>query len=123
MKTKFLEALAPKIQTIDVEGYGSVRLRELTVAENDGIRDHVKAMPDSAHSEVGLRVLVASALDDDGQPLLGEDDLVALRQSSGPRVERLVFKALEVNGQLAAAQVDAAKNASAPIASGASASA
>lgn len=125
MKSKLFAALAPRTTDHPVDGFGTIKLRELTVAENDAIAAKVKAMGEAAgSSELGLQLLLASAVNDDGTPMLTEaEDLPELRKSAGQRVQTLVLKVLEINGHKGGEQRVAAKNDSAPTATGASASA
>ena len=97
-KTALLAALACATKTINVDGFGDVTIRQITVAENDGIRASVKADPDAPHSSFGLQLLVASLVNDDGSPVLTAQDLPALRQAAGRKIDRLVEAVLDANG-------------------------
>lgn len=98
-KTSLLAALAATITSPTIEGVGQVNLRQVTVAENDAIR---AAVSDTApRSEFGLRLLVASLINDDGSPVFTEADLPALAQSAGRKVDALVDAVLKANGYAA----------------------
>lgn len=104
IKLGLLAALAPSVSVVEVDGFGPVNIRQLTVAQHDAVRAQVKAMPDAAPSEFGIRMLVASVVDAEGNLVMGDDDLQALRASSGPKVEALMRRALEVQGYAGAAE-------------------
>ena len=91
-----LAALAPTIITIDVEGFGPQRIKQLTVSENDAVRASVGK--ESASSEFGLRLLVASVIDGQGVAMFTEEMIPQLRASSGTKIDTLIKSVLEVNG-------------------------
>ena len=93
---QLLAALAPTTTTIDVEGFGSQTIKQLTVAENDAVRSQVQ--PGAPSSEFGLRLLVAAIVDANGVPLFTPADLPALQASSGTKIDALIKSVLEVNG-------------------------
>lgn len=91
-----LAALASATISTEVEGYGSVNLRQITVADNDAVRAQLKE--GDAPSEFGLRLLISSLVDDEGSAIFAADDIAALRQSSGTKIDALIKKVLENNG-------------------------
>ncbi len=97
-KTDLLAALACATVTTPVDGFGTVNIRQVSVAENDRIRGSIKAEPDAAHSSFGLQLLVASVVDDAGMPVFTVDDIPALRQAAGRKVDKLVEAVLDANG-------------------------
>ena len=93
---QLLAALAPTTSTIDVEGFGPQRIKQLTVAENDAVRKLVTA--DSPPSEFGLRLLVESVVDEQGTAVFTFADLPALQASSGTKIDGLIKQVLAING-------------------------
>lgn len=120
-KTALLAALACVTVPTTVEGFGTVNVRQVSVAENDRIRANIKANPNAEHSSFGLQLLVASVVDDAGQPVFTADDIPALREAAGRKVDKLVEAVLDVNGYGGTEKVGNAL-ASGPTPSGASAS-
>lgn len=98
IKASLLAALAPSIIEEPVDGYGIVRIKQLSVAENDFIRAAVKAEKDAPQSEFGLRLLAASVVDEDGMTVMTPTDLPALRESSGSKIDSLIKRVLQING-------------------------
>lgn len=96
-KISLLAALAAAVTTVPVEGFGDVRLRQLSVVESDKARAEAQKQ-DAEPSEFGLRLLVASVINVDGSPFFTEEDLPALRESAGTKIDSLVAKVLEHNG-------------------------
>lgn len=119
-KSALLAALACASVTVLVDGFGNVTIRQVSVAENDRIRAGIKADPDAAHSSFGLQLLVASVVDDAGVPVFTADDIPALRQAAGRKVDKLVEAVLDANGY--AVEKVGNGQASGPTPSGASAS-
>lgn len=97
-KTALLAALACTTVSTTVPGFGTVNIRQVSVAENDRIRAGIKADPDAAHSSFGLQLLVASVVDDVGMPVFTADDIPALKQAAGRKVDKLVEAVLDANG-------------------------
>lgn len=95
-KTALLAALQATITNVEVEGFGTVALRQITVAENDALRAASKA--NNPASEFGLRLVVASVVDETGAPVLSAGDVQALRAASGAKVDKLVEAVLRANG-------------------------
>jgi len=99
-KLSLLAALAAAPTAVAVEGLGTVNLRQISVAESDTLRRLSKADTDANAdpSAFGLRLVLASLVDDSGNPMLTEADLDALRQSAGAKVDKLVEAVLLING-------------------------
>lgn len=93
---KLLAALIPTTSTVDVDGFGPLCIKQLTVAENDVVRASVQK--DAAASEFGLRLLVAAVVDDANTPIFTAADLPSLQASSGAKIDGLIKKVLEING-------------------------
>lgn len=96
-KIALLSALAANVTTVAVDGFGDVRMRQLTVAENDICRAAAKA-DQAASSEFGLRLVMYSVIDEAGGQVFSEQDLPALRDAGGAKIDALVSKVLEHNG-------------------------
>lgn len=91
-----LAALAPAFMPATVEGFGDLQIKQLTVAENDQVRALVKT--GAPASEFGLRMLLASVVDVDGNAVFTEEHLPALQSSGGYKVDALIKQVLEANG-------------------------
>jgi len=97
-------------QTEDVEvpeWGGVVRLRTLTAAEAIKFSEGVKKGDDNA----AIRILMMSAVNEDGTPMLLEEDIPELRKKSLKTIFRLQKAALRLNG-LGKDEVSDAKSAS-----------
>jgi hypothetical protein len=101
-KTDLLAALQPKIESIEIEGIGAIKLRQLTVAESDALRASLDKEDKS--SEFGLRMLGTSLVDDEGNRMFGDDEIADLRNSSGTHVDKLIESVLVLNGFKKAAE-------------------
>jgi hypothetical protein len=97
-KSALLAALACTTVAMPVEGFGTVNIRQVSVAENDRVRAAIKSDASVPHSAFGLQLLIASVVNDDGSPVFTEADLPALQQAAGRKVDKLVEAVLEVNG-------------------------
>lgn len=98
-KSALLAALQPITTTLEVEGFGALNLRQLTVAQTDAARASADARKtDGSPSEFGLHLLLVAVVDADGAPVFDDVDLPALRGASGTKVEKLVAKVLQING-------------------------
>lgn len=95
-KSALLAALKPVVKDVDVQGFGLVHIKQLSVSENDIVR--AAAKPDGSPSAFGLRLVLASVVDDEGQPVFTEADMQILGEASGTKIEALVNHVLEVNG-------------------------
>ncbi len=94
---RILAALAPKFEQVEVAGFGTVQIRQLTVAAADQARAMAGKAKDSA-SEFGLCLLIFAVHDTDGNPMFDDPDLPALREAGSTAVEKLVVEVLRVNG-------------------------
>lgn len=97
-KQSLLAALACTVTPVPVDGFGTINMRQVSVAENDAIRAKIGTDKDAPRSQFGLLLLVASVVNDDGTPVFSEADVQALAQSSGRKIDALVEAVLKVNG-------------------------
>ena len=111
-KTNLLAALACQVVAVQVEGFGELRLRQLTVEQTDAARARASAK-DAAPSDFGLYLLLVAATDTAGAPLFDDADIPALRAASGTKVNKLVERVLQVNGYAAGEEGSEAGNAAA----------
>lgn len=95
-KSAFFAATKPKVEQVNVDGFGAVNLAQLNVADVDALRKSLNASNES--DKFGLRMLLLSVVDDDGARVFGDDDLPSLEAASNSAIEALVGKTLEVNG-------------------------
>lgn len=96
-KQALLAALAPVRTAVAVEGFGDVQVKQLTVAEADAVRGSLKA-DEQQPSEFGLKLLVASVIDDTGAAVFTADDLTALQSAASSKVDVLMKAVLKANG-------------------------
>lgn len=95
-KAALLALFAPKIIDQTITGIGPVRLRELSAPEISDIRESCKAAEEKAN--FGFKLVIASLVNDDGQPVFAPSDLPALRTSAQARIESMVEAVMAVNG-------------------------
>jgi hypothetical protein len=99
------------LDTVDVEvpeWGGVITLRSLSAGEAMGFIDQFQKNP----KESALELLIASAVDAEGDPLFRKEDLEALKAKGLKAILRLQTAAMELNGlaDFAAARAEA-KNA------------
>lgn len=95
-KVDLLAALRPTIEEMEVDGFGTVAIKQLTVRESDALRANLKKDDDS--SEFGLRLLGVSMIDKEtGARIFSDDEMDSLREASGPKIETLIKRVLEIN--------------------------
>lgn len=93
-----LAALAPRKVPQTIEGFGTVYIREIPVAEADEVAALAKQKEEgSPASDFGLNLLLRAVVDEADQPLFDADSIALLRASSGVKVDELVGRVLEVN--------------------------
>lgn len=95
-----LTSLAPVTKIKTIEGVGNVCVRQVSVRESDDIREKSK---DAAANEFGLRLVIASLVDEGGAPLLTLAELPSLQAAADATMAKLVEAVLEVNGYKKAA--------------------
>jgi len=104
-KTAFLAAIKPKIETVNIDGFGDVGIIQLTVSQVAALRATLKI--EGKSDQFGLAMVGASVVDAEGQPVFNETEITQLEQASNEVMDRLVLKALTINGFQKA---EAAKN-------------
>lgn len=92
-----LAALVAKSTPIEVEDFGTVHVRQITVAENDAIAKVAKQQ-DAPMSEFGLQLLVRAVVDEECNPMFDDTDLPDLRESASAKIDKLVKAVLIING-------------------------
>lgn len=112
---------ANDLQTVDVpvpEWGGPVRVRTLTALERVRFNEaNTKAGLTDMAAFQGLLV-IATVVDEAGQPIFDASDLEALNQKSSAAVDRVFQKAIELNGMGNKAVDDAEKESAVTQASG-----
>jgi len=93
-------ALAPRIETHIIEGLGEVYLRQLSLQETDTLSKRKQQQGDE---DAAVAVLCLCLVDADGERLLRDSDIDALKACGFRALETLIAKAAEVNGQGAVA--------------------
>jgi hypothetical protein len=98
-KSAFFAALKPKTIDEPLDGFGIVRMSQLSVTEIDSIRSACSS--DDAKKELGLRIIISTVVDGDtGARVFSDDDIEQFRVSSNEAVEALATKALKFNNLL-----------------------
>lgn len=92
-----LAALVAKSTPVQVEEFGTVYVRQITVSENDGIAKIAKNK-EAAPSEFGLQLIIKAVVDEQGNAMFDDENLPALRESAGTKVDNLVNAVLIANG-------------------------
>lgn len=92
-----LAALVAKSTPVEVEDFGAVHVRQITVGENDAIAK-IANNKDAPISEFGLQLLIRAVTDESGSPMFDDADLPALRDSASTKIDKLVKAVLVVNG-------------------------
>ncbi len=92
-----LAALMARSTPVEVEGFGTVLVRQITVGENDAI-SKIATNKDAPVSEFGLQLLIRAVSDESGAPMFDDADLPALRDASSTKIDKIVKAVLVVNG-------------------------
>lgn len=95
-RAALLAAAATTIVERDLDGLGTVRIKQLSIAEYDDVRARIKT--DAPASEFGLALTAYALVDDDGAALFDAADLQPLRNAAGSRIDPLIGAVLEVQG-------------------------
>jgi hypothetical protein len=96
-KSALFAAIKPKTKAVEIDGFGSITAKQLSVGEVNGIRSKLKQTGDNDDA-FGLNLVAMSFVDDEGALIFTESDIDALSASSNAEVERLVNVALELSG-------------------------
>lgn len=120
-KAALMAALKTKIVDFPIEGFGTVGIKQLSVVEIDALRESTRPDADEGEKDqkskasdknsdgdpdkkkekkyvFGLRLVIESVVNEDGSTMLDSEDLAALEKSNHALVDKLVGKALAVNG-------------------------
>jgi hypothetical protein len=106
-RAALLSAIAPVISDVPIDGLGTVRIKQLSVAETDAARAQSGAGTNASGTDFSLGLVACAVVDEDGKALFGLDDLTPLRASAGQKINKLVDAVLKVNGFRAADEGDA----------------
>lgn len=112
-KAAILAAVDLKTEDVDVSEWGgTVRVAMMSGKARD---DFYAQQGDEkvAYSLFSARVLVATVVDEDGQPVFEEADIEALRAKSQAAMDRVLAVALRLNGLGPTALEEAEKNSDA----------
>lgn len=101
-KAALFAALKPKTSPIEIDGFGILTIKQLSVAEVESAREKIKG--GEKGESFGLTLLVMSVVNDDGVRVLSDDDIPAMKEAGNDAVDKLVAKALELNGFIKAAE-------------------
>ena len=92
-KSALLAALQPKKRAVEIEGFGTVYVRELSIGEV------LEIQQDADGEEVRpLRLVVRSVVDEAGATVFDESDVELLRGAGKTAFEQLMKVAGELNG-------------------------
>lgn len=98
-RESFFDALSQSITTVQLDGFGPVNLRQISVADADRIRTAAKdEAGEFDPTEFGLRLLAASIVSDDGDAVFTDADVKALSAASTAKIDGLIARVLELNG-------------------------
>lgn len=100
IRDQLLAALCVKTQSIAVEGFGSVSIRQITAGEAEVLRSFKAGSEEDARKEFGYRLLARSVFDTEGKLIFSDDDIALLRQSSDAGLQQLIVAVLKLNGYL-----------------------
>ena len=95
-RSALLLAAAVTLIEVDVPEIGTIRIKQLSVAEFDDVRTRVK--PGAPSTEFGITLTAYALVDDAGAPLFDINDLQPLRASAGTKIDAIVAAVLEANG-------------------------
>lgn len=95
-KKAFMAAMLPKTQIIEVEGFGSVTLKQLTLTESDALRASVDK--DDKSSAFGVRLVAASIVDDDGDRVFSNEEIAELSKTAEAPMTKLMDAVMVLNG-------------------------
>ncbi|MDD2728172.1 phage tail assembly chaperone family protein, TAC [Malikia sp.] len=92
-KSALLAALQPKKRAVEIDGFGTVYVRELSIGEVLEIRQ------DADGKEVNpLRMVVRSVVDEAGATVFDESDVELLKGTGKTAFEQLMKVSSELNG-------------------------
>lgn len=109
----FFEAEDAKYEDVPVPQLGgSVRIRVLSGAARDAFNEYIRPAdgekkPSSAG---GAALLVATCIDESGEPMFTMEDIERIRAKSAAALDILAAAAMRINGMGAAAVSEAVKN-------------
>lgn len=102
-KAALFAALKPKTKAVQIEGFGQLTAKQLSVGEVNVVREKLKN-GDKKEDAFGLHLVMMSMVDQDGQRVFEEEDLAQLQEASNAAVDALIAAALELNGFKKAAE-------------------
>jgi len=114
-KMDILRIKTLKKQLVPVpEWGGSVWIQEMTAAARDNFDNWVV---ESKKDRIGMRarIVVATAIDEEGKPIFSELDIQDLLVKSSDVIVRLADVGMELSGMNEAAKVEAVKNSEAAL--------
>lgn len=94
-KKAFIASIQPKTKTVQVDGFGPVLLKQLTLQESDALR--VGLSKDDKSSEFGLRLVVASVVDENGERVFADSEIDTLRSTSEAGITKLMDEVMVLN--------------------------
>lgn len=100
IRDQLLNALAVKTEEVPVDGFGLVRLRQITAGEAETLRSLKAGHEEEARKEFAYRLLVRSVFDAQDQAIFSDDDIDLLRNSSDAGLQQLTVAVLKLNGYL-----------------------
>lgn len=120
-----LQAIGRRVTAVEIEGVGSVYMREMSVGERDELRRRLFGADGTATVSAtrwAVETLALTLCDEHGRRLFADGDLSGLLDASQPLVERMFVEANRVN-RLDAGALEAAEKNSPPTEGDASSSA
>lgn len=93
-KAALFAALKPKFKIINIDGFGDIRIKEITAGESANANKRAK----ESGEEFWTHLLVTCATDLQGNKIFTEEDIPAILESGNAGVDAMVGAALVVNG-------------------------
>jgi hypothetical protein len=100
IRDQLLAALSVKTESVAIEGFGSVSIRQITAGEAETLRSFKVGSEEDARKEFAYRLLARSLFDTEGNSIFSDDDIALLRQSSDAGLQQLIVAVLKLNGYL-----------------------
>lgn len=100
-KATFLAAVAPKITQVEIEGVGSVSIRQLALKEVEEVQKGISEVGEN--KALGLRLVAASVVNEMGERMFSDDDIETLRASASGPMNDLAEAVMKLNGFASAA--------------------
>lgn len=112
-RAAFFEAEDAKYEDVPVPQLGgSVRIRVLSGTARDAFNEYIRSDDGGKKpaSATGAALLVATCIDESGEPMFTMDDIDDIREKSAAALDVMAAAAMRINGMGTAAVSNAVKN-------------